>query len=72
MKKPSLIIACVLCLALTVFAACTQNQNDPSTDTEAETWLCACGEGNSITGKFCSECDTARPGDEATAETTAE
>ena len=72
MKKHSLIIACVLCLALTVFAACTQNQNDPSTDTEAETWLCACGEGNSITGKFCSECGTARPGDEATAETTAE
>ena len=71
MKKHSLIIACILCLALTVFAACTQNQNDPSTETEAETWLCACGEGNSITGKFCSECGTARPGEEA-AETTAE
>ena len=61
MKKFAVIFALALCLALTSMVACTDSQADPSdtTDTQAETWLCACGQGNG--GKFCSECGTPRP-----------
>ena len=63
MKKLSLFLALILCLALTAFVACTGEQSDPA-DTSAETWLCACGQDNG--GKFCSECGTARPEPETT------
>ena len=60
MKKHSLILALVLCLALAALAACTQSPVSPSeSDTAAETWLCSCGSGN--TGKFCPECGEAKP-----------
>ena len=66
MKKFAVIFALALCLALTSLVACTDSQADPSdtTDTQAETWLCACGQGNG--GKFCSECGTPRPEPETT------
>jgi membrane protease subunit (stomatin/prohibitin family) len=63
MKKFAMIFALALCLALTSLVACTSGQADP-TDTQAETWLCACGQGNG--GKFCSECGTPRPEPETT------
>ena len=63
MKKFAMIFALALCLALTSLVACTGGQADP-TDTQAETWLCACGQGNG--GKFCSECGTPRPEPETT------
>ena len=60
MKKHSLIFALALCLALTALVACTTSPTSPSeSDTAAETWLCACGLGNS--GKFCPECGEAKP-----------
>ena len=62
MKKHSLIFALALCLALTALVACTTSPASPSeSDTAAETWLCACGLGNS--GKFCPECGEAKPED---------
>jgi hypothetical protein len=66
MKKHLIILALVLCLALTALAACDRNQNDPSaeSDTIPETWLCACGVGSS--GKFCPECGEAKPEPETT------
>ncbi len=70
MKKHYLILALVLCLALTALAACTTGNNgnaDTEAGTSAETWLCACGVGSS--GKFCPECGEARPEPE-TADTT--
>ena len=66
MKKHLIILALVLCLALTALAACDRNQNDPSaeSDTTPETWLCACGVGSS--GKFCPECGEGKPEPETT------
>lgn len=57
----SAVLALALGLALTALVACDKNQTDPpvETDTAAETWLCACGEGSS--GKFCPECGEAKP-----------
>ena len=63
MKKHLLILALALCLAMaavTALFACTSDPNPPAdSGTEAETWLCACGLGN--TGKFCPECGAAKP-----------
>ena len=72
MNKHVLIFALILCLALTALVACTGDQTDPpvETDTQAETWLCACGQGNG--GKFCSECGTPRPEPETTEASTEE
>ena len=66
MKKHLILLALVLCLALTALAACDKNQNDPpvESDTAPETWLCACGVGSS--GKFCPECGEAKPEPETT------
>ncbi|MBO5511141.1 MAG: hypothetical protein J6B24_05345, partial [Clostridia bacterium] len=66
MKKHLILLALVLCLALTALAACDKNRNDPpaESDTTPETWLCACGVGSS--GKFCPECGEAKPEPETT------
>ena len=66
MKKHLILLALVLCLALTALAACDKNQNDPpaESDSTPETWLCACGVGSS--GKFCPECGEAKPEPETT------
>ena len=60
MKKHYLIIFLTLCLTLTALVACTGDTGDvQESGTQAETWLCECGQANG--GKFCSECGAARP-----------